>query len=314
MSEANHNRRPLLVVGIGESLFDCFPDRVMLGGAPMNVAVHANRMLAPLGGRAVAATRLGTDKLAQNYLDGLVERGLDVSVVQIDHEHPTGTVTVDTNSSAEVSYTFAADVAWDHLEFTDEWKQLAGRCDAVAFGTLAQRSPRSRAAIVDFLAAAQHAIRLFDVNLRGNFYSPDVIEQSLRLASTVKLNEEELPLVCDLLGLCISRESSADEQATLLRTTFDLNWVALTRGARGTVLYNKAGRHEGTPASVAMAPDADSVGAGDACSAALLVADMIGLPTQSMVQLANRAGAFVASQPGATPELPVELMNAIGYH
>lgn len=306
----NHTNPPL-VVGLGESLFDCFPDRMLLGGAPVNVAVHAQRMLAEVGGEAIAATRVGDDDLGAKYLDEVRRRGLDVSAVQLDAIHPTGTVTVQIDEAGHASYVFASDVAWDHLQFTDGWRALAESCGGVAFGTLAQRETQSRETIHQFLTAASGAFRLFDVNLRGDFYTAEVIEQSLRHASAVKLNEDELPLVCQLLEFDNPATSTTDDQAEAVRTKFGLMWVALTQGARGTALYTAGGRVEGAPVKLPPHPHADTVGAGDAASASLLIGQLLGWPPERMLRLANHAGAFVATQPGATPQLPAAVLELV---
>lgn len=300
-----------VVVGLGEALYDCFPNRRILGGAPVNLAVHVKRMLESYGGTAVAATSVGDDALGRDYVEELRERGLDTSTVQIDRCHPTGTVHVRINDRGDASYEFASDVAWDNFEFNSTWEVLASRCDAIGFGTLAQRSEKSRQTIERFLDASQHAFKLFDVNLRGEFFSASVLESSLRRASAVKLNEDELQIVCGELGLGLPGEDGLDEMAELILRTFTLSWVALTRGAKGTILYSPTGKFEGSPVAFENAADADSVGAGDACSAVLLVGQLFDWPPARMVHIANTFGAFVATQPGATPNLPKKLLSQI---
>jgi fructokinase len=183
-------------------------------------------------------------------------------------------------------------------------------CTAVSFGTLAQRSDTSRRTIHSFLAAAPQALRVLDVNLRQEYYSADILRQSCRAASMVKINDEELPIVSRLLG-----ESSAgeclDHQAERLLEVFQLQALALTRGADGTVLYTGHGRSEGAPVSFPPAPRADNVGAGDACCAGLICGLVWGWPDDEVVQLANQLGAYVASQPGATPRFPTHLLESV---
>lgn len=133
-----------LVVGLGEALYDCFPQRRVLGGAPLNVAVHADALLKPLGGAAVPATRVGIDELGDEVIETLSARGVDVDWVQRDCARPTGQVTVQIDDSGDVSYEFQADSAWDAIEMTPNLERLARRSDAVAFGALAQRSGPSR--------------------------------------------------------------------------------------------------------------------------------------------------------------------------
>jgi fructokinase len=299
--------RSLTVVGLGEALFDVFADRQVLGGAPLNVAVHAHQMAAALGVRGVPASRVGADDLGRRLLDELAARGVPTVGIQRDADRPTGTVLVTLRGS-EPSYQIVEDTAWDWLEFTDDWSALARQADAVCFGTLGQRSPQARATIELFLQAAPQAIRMFDVNLRQHYYSAGIIHHSCMLATVVKLNEHELPEVHRLLGLS-ARGSSPDGHAVALREHFGLGAVVLTRGADGTALYTAAGKTEGARAHYPAQPDADSVGAGDACAAGILLGMLQEWPPERVVTLANAAGAYVASQPGATPQLPPSLLQ-----
>jgi fructokinase len=294
---------PLLFVGLGEALFDVFPDRRILGGAPLNVAVHAHQLAAGVGGVGVVASRVGDDDLGRAIRADLATHGMPTGWVQIDARRPTGQVRV-TLQGREPTYDIVADVAWDHLAWEPAWADLAAGCAAVCFGTLAQRGPAAAATIRRFLDAAPQAVRLFDVNLRQEFYAADVLRAGLARATAVKLNEQELPEVAGMLGLIAN---GPDDQAEALRRAFGLRYVVLTRGARGTMLYTADGKIDRGIVSYPLEPGADSVGAGDACSAGLLVGLVLGWPPERAVDLANRAGAFVASRPGATPILPEEL-------
>lgn len=298
-----------VVVGIGEVLFDCFPDRVLLGGAPINVATHVNALLGSGGGAGVPVTRVGMDEHSQRFFTEARQRGLDIQYVQSDEQRSTGRVDVSLDAHGHAEYRFGLDDAWDALEYTPSLATLAGRCDAIAFGTLGQRSLVSRQTIRRFLTEAPQAIRLFDVNLRQDFYSAEVLDHSLQLASAVKLNEEELHQVGQLLQL--KQTSSLDEAAFQLATVYKLDWLALTRGAKGTVIYTHDTRHAGEPSPCQFHPEADSVGAGDACCAGLLCGMLLGWPIEATLLLANQLGAYVASQPGATPALPSDLLRRV---
>jgi len=307
-NQANDPAPSPLVVGLGEALFDCFPDRTVLGGAPINVAVHAAALLGPSGEAAVPATRVGTDELGDRFFREITQRGVSVDYVQRDPERPTGRVAVTLDDGGHASYDFEKHSAWDALEFDQRLQDLAARCDAVAYGTLAQREPASRETIRAFVAAAEGALRLFDVNLRQDYYSREVLDASLRLATAVKINEEELGVVCGAVGLAEPPEPGADGQADQLIEAYGLDWLALTRGAEGTVVYAEGAKHTSPPAPFDPAPDADTVGAGDACCAGLLCGRLLGWSIPDTLELANRLGAFVAGRPGATPELPAELI------
>ena len=308
-----------IVVGLGESLFDVFPDRVILGGAPLNVAYHAHQLCSRSGGRGVVASRIGNDELGQQMLGELQARQLSDEFVQRDSQHPTGRVDIALRNG-EPTYTFLSDVAWDYLAWTPQWEQLANNCDAVVFGTLAQRCPTSRATLRQFIGTARQAIRLFDVNLRVTFFDADTLRRGAELATVIKLNEDEIPLVLRVLGLdhdfnddC-SSDSAADTThkagASRLLDAFGSNGlktVVVTRGARGTALITHDDYVCGPVAQFPRHPQADNVGAGDACSAGLLWGWLNKWSHQETVALANRLGAFVASQPGATPPIPSDV-------
>ncbi|MGL4512371.1 MAG: PfkB family carbohydrate kinase [Lacipirellulaceae bacterium] len=303
--------RGLLVVGLGEALFDCFPGGDVLGGAPVNVAVHTDALLQSIGGRAVPATRVGRDPLGARFARELAERGVSTEHTQHDPGLPTGRVAVAINSAGHASYTFDSPSAWDAIDFDEPMRRLAARCDAVAFGTLAQRGPRSRDAIRSFLGAAKQAFRLFDLNLRQSYYSAEVVDTSLRLASAAKLNDDELHAVGALLGLDTLPAHDFDGAVHELVARYGLEWVALTRGAAGTTIYMNGAKVVGRPASYAVELGADSVGAGDACCAGLLCGKLLGWPLDRTLRVANVLGAFVASRPGATPALPPELLRLV---
>jgi fructokinase len=295
----------LEIVGLGESLWDLLPTGKQLGGAPLNVAFHVDQLLRGRLGRGVVASRIGQDELGNAILDELKRRRMLGDYLQRDATHPTGTVQVELRDG-QPTYTFADHVAWDHLEFSPAWAELATRASAICFGTLAQRSPISRETVWQFLDANRKAIRLFDVNLRPPYYEHQVLIESCRRANLVKLNEQELPLVNDLLDL--SGRSPVFRLAKL-RARFNLEGVIYTRGARGTMLVLDDKVISPAPATYPGLANADTVGAGDACSAGILVGWARGLAATRIVELANHCGAFVASQSGATPELPPSIIE-----
>lgn len=305
--------KPLTIVGLGEALFDVFPDRRVLGGAPLNVAVHAHQLLREVGGRGVVASRVGDDELGKELTAELHRRKMTTGYVQMDEQRPTGQVFV-TFDDGQHSFEIAKDSAWDALQFETSLAELAADCDAVCFGTLGQRNAAARASIGEFLKSAGAAVRLFDVNLRQHYFDEDVIRESCQAATALKLNDEELPVVARLLGLEEPAETQGEAtalQADRLRRAFDLEFVALTRGERGTVLFAESGRFELEPVRYLAGQSADSVGAGDACAAGLLVGQLLNWPAERQLELANRAGAFVASVAGATPDLPDEILELV---
>ena len=288
---------PPLIVGLGEALYDLLPTGPALGGAPLNAAVQAHQ----LGNNAVVASRIGRDALGQALLDDLAGRGMDTSFIQRDPHAPTGTVQV-TLRDGEPEYDITHGAAWERLAWDEPLAGLAKRCDAVCFGTLGQRLEPAQSTIRQFVTAASQAVRLFDVNLRQDNFSAAQLEASCRAASIVKMNAAELATVAPLLGL-----GQAWAIPKLIER-FELDLFVLTRGKLGTALHTAGSITLGQAARFAPEPEADSVGAGDACSAAILHGAVRRWPLQQTADLANRLGAFVASRQGATPKFPAELL------
>lgn len=284
--------------GLGEILWDLFPEGRRLGGAPANFAFHS----AQLGRPAAAISRAGDDLLGREILDRLAAAGLSADAVQIDPVHPTGTVRVDLDAQGQPAYTIVEGVAWDHLEWTPALAALAARTAAVCFGSLAQRHPVSRETIRRFLTACPpETFAVFDINLRQSFHGPEVIHKGLELARAAKMNDEELPVVAGMTGL---ESESEEDRARELLERYALDLVCVTRGARGALLVTEdaVSDHPGFPVEVA-----DAVGAGDAFVAALAHHWIKGSPLDRINEAANRMGAFVAGQSGATPALPPAL-------
>lgn len=298
------------IVGLGEALFDLFPSGAILGGAPLNVAFHAHQLLASSKGRGVAASRVGQDALGRQIADELKTRGMTADYLQADPDKPTGQVYVSVDDKGQPTFEIVKDVAWDWMQFDFDLEDLSRRCDAICFGTLAQRNGQSRNTIYRALTTAARAVRMFDVNLRQQYYDRQILLRSCEMSSAVKLNDQELPIVSRQLALGVADakpgdRATQDAAVTALMKRFpNVKLVALTRGAQGTVLYTGNARHESEPVSYPMAEKADAVGAGDACSAGLLTGMVLRLAIEKTLALANHAGAFVASQPGATPTLP----------
>src|SRR5271168_805300 len=189
-------REPHLILGIGELLWDLLPEGPRLGGAPANFSVMAAR----LGNHAAILSRISRDELGRSAMNALDPFPVDAGSVQVDAVHETGRVTVKLDAG-QPSYTIHQPAAWDFLELTDGWLQLAERANAICFGSLAQRSAVSRQTIQTLVAEApEDCVRVFDVNLRAPFYSSEIVQESLELATVMKMNDGEVPQVLDLLG------------------------------------------------------------------------------------------------------------------
>ncbi len=281
------------IAGLGEVLWDLLPGGRQLGGAPANFAYHARC----LGLEAYIVSAVGADAPGEDVVRKLDALGVHRDYLAVSSKYPTGTVTVELDPAGHPTFTIHENVAWDHIPWTPALGRLAGRLNAVCFGSLCQRSDESRRTVQRFLAAvAPGCIRVFDVNLRQDWYSREVIETSLALADVLKLNDEELPTVASLLEL----EGRGDDALLELIERWDLRLAALTRGANGSVLRTSQQRveHPGIPVRVV-----DTVGAGDAFTAALAAGLLEKRPLEQISEEANRLGAYVAGCAGATPDL-----------
>lgn len=281
------------IVGLGELLWDCLPDGRKLGGAPANFAYHASI----LGNKGITATRIGTDALGNEAVEILERAGLDTSFIQHDSAHPTGTVNVSVDGQGHASYAFASNTAWDHIELTEDWKRLAQTADAVCFGSLAQRSRVSRESILAFLELVPPTtLRVFDVNLRQNFYNAEILERSLQYCDILKLNEQELPVLARLLNIPWENEKNALER---IRHRYKLTLMCYTRSDKGSyfVSARECCDHPGYRVNVA-----DTIGAGDAFTATVVHCYLQKKPLGEIAETASRRGAWVATQAGAMPD------------
>lgn len=288
--------REKTVVGIGELLWDCFGELRRPGGAPANVAFHATQ----LGLNGVICSRVGSDAMGDALLQHLRGQGLETQYIQRDAEHPTGTVTVETTRVDQPSYRIHENVAWDHLEFDNRLCTLVENASAVCFGTLAQRSPQSRATIIRALGASQRALRVYDINLRPPYYTQQTIEASLQLADVVKLNIGEVAVVAPMLGL---EPDDVQGFSEAFRVSYGVRLVCITRGQHGCIAISKKERVEVPGRRVSVV---DTVGAGDAFTAALVCGLLNAWPLGRIAHFANEIGALVAGRTGAMPVLREE--------
>jgi fructokinase len=281
-----------IAIGLGELLWDLFPAGKQLGGAPANFAYIASL----LGDEGIPASRLGQDALGEEAIRRLGELGLPTEFIQRDAERPTGTVRVEVDTAGQPRFEISQSVAWDFLEWTPQWQKLTEQADAVCFGSLGQRAERSRSTILSFVPALKpNALRVFDVNLRQNFFSKQILDESMKLSNVIKLNQDELPRIMKLFDLEHRRE---EDSARHLLSLYDLKLVCVTRGNSGSLLVStdECDEHAGFNVKVA-----DTVGAGDAFTAALVHGYLRGTALAEINETANRVGAWVASQSGATP-------------
>ncbi|MDE0299632.1 MAG: carbohydrate kinase [Candidatus Poribacteria bacterium] len=285
------------ITGIGEILWDMFPDGAQFGGAPANFVCHSQAL--DVKSRMVSC--VGNDELGRRALAFLQQHGVDTSTVAQSEDRPTGTVEIELDADGAARYEFAANVAWDALTWSEAMARAADEADIVCYGTLGQRSEVSKNTIQRFLKrTTDDCLCVFDVNLRQNFYSETLIRDSLEFANILKLNDEELPVLSSICGLSGS-ETAVMEQ---VRERYNLRLVALTRGADGAILLTEDSVSECDGFAVDLK---DTVGAGDAFTAAMTLGLLLGHELDRINEHACRVAAFVCSQDGAVPKLPDDL-------
>lgn len=286
--------KSLVMVGLGELLWDFLPSGKALGGAPANFAYMASM----LGDQGIVASRVGIDRLGHEAGEVLERHGLTTKFLQQDGQHDTGAAEVRIDRAGQPTFTIKQSVSWDFLQWTEPWEELSRVADVICFGSLAQRSPESAETIDNFLRNTRsETLRICDVNLRQSFYSTDVLRRSFQHANIIKLTDKELHRVSSLL---LSDAEDEEILAKALLREWDLRLVCITRGARGSVLVseNKTVEHKGFPVKVV-----DTVGAGDAFTACLAHHLIRDRTLEEISEYANQFASWIATQAGATPAI-----------
>ncbi|MDA9371485.1 carbohydrate kinase [Porticoccaceae bacterium] len=284
------------IIGLGEVLWDLFPDGARFGGAPANVACATASLLGATGAVTLVSA-LGDDRRGREAIGFLRQRQVDVSALQITGA-PTGTVTVQLDDSGQALFNISDNVAWDRIVWSEKWRDLAANADAICFGSLAQRGDISRQTIQKFInATPASSLKVFDMNLRAPFYAPDTLIQSLELANVLKLNDQELCVIANILSL----SGETIDILKSLQDDYQISSIALTQGAAGAMLlrHSEAVRVPSVPTTVT-----DTVGAGDAFTAALMIGLLNEQPLKEIAHFATGVSSYVCSQRGATPSLP----------
>lgn len=287
------------IIGLGEVLFDVLPQGAKLGGAPANFAFHVSQF----GYDAVAISAVGNDILGDHALKTFDDNGLKYIIPRVPY--PTGTVNVTLDEAGVPTYTFTPDVAWDHIPFTPEMEAVAKEARAVCFGSLAQRSAVSRETINKVLEATpEDCLKIFDINLRGNFYNKEVLQQGVRHANILKINDEELITVgrmFDYPGLDI------EEKCRIIMRRYHLKMVVLTCGTNGSYVFEENGFTSFKPTPKVEV--ADTVGAGDSFTGAFTASLLSGKTIEEAHEIAVNVSAYVCTKKGAMPKLPLELIK-----
>ena len=284
------------VVGLGEALWDVLPEGKKLGGAPANFAFHAGQF----GLNAIAVSALGQDKLAEETVQQLELKQLQYCMPRVPY--PTGTVQVTLDGEGVPTYDIKENVAWDNIPFDDDVKAVAQNTRAVCWGSLAQRNVVSRETIYKFLdATPDTCLKIFDINLRQNFYSKEVICESMKRCNILKINDEELVAIGRMFGY---PGLDIENKCWLILGKYNLDMLVLTCGVNGSYVF--------TPGEMSFQPTpkvevADTVGAGDSFTGTFCAAILAGVPVAEAHRHAVEVSAYVCTQNGAMPVLPDDL-------
>ena len=290
-----------IVVGMGEALWDVLPEGKKIGGAPANFAYH----IAQLGWEGRVVSAVGNDKLGAEILENFNEKKLNYLIEEVPY--PTGIVLVELDNVGVPHYNIKENVAWDNIPFTPQLEELAKNTRAVCFGSLAQRNIVSRETINRFLDAmpdGEGQLKIFDINLRQDFYTKEVLCNSFRKCNILKINDEELVAISRMFGY---PGIDLQDKCWILLAKYNLNMLILTCGINGSYVF--------TPGEVSFVNTpkvevADTVGAGDSFTAAFCAGILKGMPITEAHRLAVKISAYVCTQNGAMPPVPEELRKS----
>ena len=286
------------IVCFGEMLWDVLPTGRQPGGAPFNVAVHLHQ----LGEPVQLISRVGYDEPGTELLAFLAARGVPTAHVQRDAAQPTGVVQANVDDAHEVTYQIVQPVAWDYIEYDDALAALVAGAAIFVFGSLAARTPATRATLHQLLPHAR--FRVFDANLRAPHYTRPEVEYLLAHCDLVKLNHHEL---LEILGW-FGQDLAAEQGLAWLAARYHLQAVCVTLGPDGALLWTGGQLYRSPGVAVQVQ---DTIGSGDAFLAALLASWQAGRPPQECLRLACAAGALVATYPGATPVIDAGQVAAL---
>ncbi len=284
------------IVGFGEVLWDMLPGGRQLGGAPLNFIFRVNG----LGDEGVIISRVGTDALGNEAIAKMRTAGMDISCIQSDSQYPTGTVDVTLDDAGHPDFNILPDVAYDYIEPTPDLLSAVAAADCICFGTLSQRASVSRQTLEVLLSQAKSAVKLLDINLRKECYTPATVTASLERADLLKLNDDEALELSVMLSL---GENNLVEIARALVKKFSLQACVITLGSKGAMAV--------TETETAYAPGfsvdvVDTVGAGDSFTAGFVHKFLQGCELAECCEYGNAVGAIVAGRPGGTAQVSCE--------
>ncbi|MEG1723979.1 MAG: PfkB family carbohydrate kinase [Anaerovoracaceae bacterium] len=289
-------RKPI-VIGIGELLWDMLPQGKQLGGAPCNYVYHSLK----LGCEAHIISSVGNDTLGLEAVRLVKDLGLDTSTIQITNKNGTGVVEVSLGDMGNVNYKIKENVAWDNIKWDSSMKEFAASADAICFGSLAQRNSVTQNTIFKFIEHSKiSCLKIFDINLRQQYYSKDIIIQSLKKTDVLKLNETELQILANMLNYDMN--SALDD----LLNEYNIRLIAYTKGSYGSIIKTKNYISEMKAPKIMVE---DTIGAGDSFTATLITGMLMNIDINIVHNTASKLSAYVCTQKGATPQVPEQLLK-----
>lgn len=291
-----------VIVGMGEVLWDMLPEGKKIGGAPANFAYHVSQY----GFDGCVVSAVGDDKLGNEILESFNNRHLNYLIQRVPY--PTGTVQIELDEAGIPCYEIKENVAWDNIPFTVDLEKLAKKTRAVCFGSLAQRNTVSRETInrfLDVMSDAAGQYRVFDVNLRQGFYDKEILCNSMKRCNILKINDEELIAVSRMFeypGIDL------EDKCRALLSEYGLEILILTCGVNGSYVFT---RENVSFVNTPKIEVADTVGAGDSFTATFISAILKGKSIREAHELAVEVSAYVCTQNGAMPELPISIKSRL---
>lgn len=291
-----------VIVGMGEVLWDMLPEGKKIGGAPANFAYHVSQY----GFDGCVVSAVGDDKLGNEILESFNNRRFNYLIQRVPY--PTGTVQIELDEAGIPCYEIKENVAWDNIPFTVDLEKLAKKTRAVCFGSLAQRNTVSRETInrfLDVMSDAAGQYRVFDVNLRQGFYDKEILCNSMKRCNILKINDEELIAVSRMFeypGIDL------EDKCRALLSEYGLEILILTCGVNGSYVFT---RENVSFVNTPKIEVADTVGAGDSFTATFISAILKGKSIREAHELAVEVSAYVCTQNGAMPELPISIKSRL---
>ena len=285
------NQKKFKTAGWGEILWDIFPDTKTLGGAPANFSLHAQQLEA----ESYMISCVGEDELGKEAKKLFNDFELNTNGIQVNKDLPTGSVIVSLDQMGNPSYDIKENVAWDHIVFDEAQKNIAQSLDAICFGTLAQRNPKTQKALFKTLnITPPHCLKVFDVNFRQEYYDRETVKMNLERANIVKMNQQEFNEIS--LMFYISRDT--EKGILSLIDEFDLKLVIITLGEKGSIMATKKDYISYTPTRKIKIKS--TVGAGDAYTAAVVMGWLNQKPLNQIIREASDLAANVCGYYGGS--------------